>query len=78
MFHYLSMIFVILFFLILIGSIVGIIVGAVKLHKIPKDQREKRTVWLALVIICGVFLGLLIAALVFVFIIISNAVINGM
>ncbi|MBP5357716.1 MAG: hypothetical protein J6Y69_00840 [Treponema sp.] len=71
----------ILFVLILLALIVGVILCAVKLHKIPKDtieNRNKRVPYIVTMVICIIFFVLLIAAGGLIFWIGYNIAVHGM
>ena len=71
----------IIFILILGALIFGVIFSAVKLHGIPKDSvenRNKRTPYIVLMVICIIFFVLLIAAGGLIFWIGYNIAVHGM
>ncbi|MBO7639552.1 MAG: hypothetical protein J6S91_11310 [Treponema sp.] len=71
----------ILFFLIFGALIFGVIFSAVKLHGIPKDSvenRNKRTPYIVLMIICIIFFVLFVAMTAFIFWLSYSLAVHGM
>ena len=73
-----SFLWFLFFALITAASLAGIIVSGKKLLDIKKGAPGSRAPWILLIILCGLYLLLLAAAIVFIFIIAASIAVNGM
>ncbi len=60
------------------ASIGGIIISGIKLHKIKNSGQGNRAPWIFLIVLCSLYLALVAAAIVFIVILITSLVVNGM
>ena len=73
-----SFLWFLFFALITAASLAGIIVSVKKLLDIKKGAPGSRAPWILLIILCGLYLLLLAAAIVFIFVLIASIAVNGM
>ena len=60
------------------ASGIGIIVSAIKLHKIKKGAQGRRAPWIILIIICSLYMGLIAVGLIYIIMLMINIIVVGM
>ena len=70
--------FLLIAILLTSASFGGICISIIKLRKIKEGAKGARVPWIILLVVCGIYLAFVIAAIVFLFILAASLAINGM
>ena len=70
--------FLLIAILLTAASFGGICISIIKLRKIKEGAEGARVPWIILLVVCGIYLAFVIAAIVFLFILAASLAINGM
>lgn len=70
--------FLLIAILLTAASFGGICISIIKLRKIKEGAEGSRVPWIILLVVCGIYLAFVIAAIVFLFILAASLAINGM
>lgn len=71
-------IFFLIVTLLAAASVGGIVTSIVKLHRIKKGAQGSRAPWIVLLVVCGIYILFIIAAIIFLFMIMVSIAVNGM